>query len=228
MRSRNSYRVSLTRQPFLRALGFAGLLAATFAAAQPPPGAPRADSPIFVPAGSSWVEAVRESGSLGSVNEQHVTIARGEQTWQGRKVHAYEKKGVTTLREFPTWNVVARVRGTAPFESFEPPSHGWRWPIWVGKSWSEDFRFTSINAYQREQTFDVRGWWKVEAYEDIKVPAGTFKVFRMRYLDPTNEELTWWSPDLGIVVKHWRRRLVNSPWGPGMRETELVSFEIKK
>jgi hypothetical protein len=50
----------------------------------------------------------------------------------------------------------------------------------------------------------------------------------MRYLDPTNEELTWWSPDLGIVVKHWRRRLVNSPWGPGMRETELVSFEIKK
>ena len=214
----------MKKRPFPRALVFIGLLAATFAAAQPPPGAARAEGPVFVPAGSSWVYLVRESGSFGSASEHRVTIARGEQTWQGRKVHAYEEKDVTTLREFPTWKFVARVRGTAPLERMDPPAFGWNWPMWVGKSWVEDLRYTD----QQGQTRDFQGWWKVEAYEDIKVPAGTFKVFRIRYSDKGTEMLDWWSPDLGIRVKSWFKRLIIHPEGPGTRETELVSYDIKK
>jgi hypothetical protein len=214
----------MRKLPFLRVLGFASLLAATFAAAQPPLGAPRSEAPIFVPAGSSWVNAVREFGSFGSANEQRVTISRGEQTWQGRKVYAYETKDVTNLIEFPTGKLVARVRGTTPLESAEPPV-GWNWPLWAGKSWTQEFRYT---FHQIKQTFDVPGWWKVEAYEDIKVPAGTFKVFRIRYVDRGGETISWWSPDLGIDVKSWRSRLITHGAGPGTLETELVSYEIKK
>lgn len=216
------------KRPYWSALGFAGLLAAMFAAGcaatAPPPGAPRADGPVFPPSGSSWVIALRDSGSFGSANEQRTIRARGEQTWQGRKVHAYEGQETTLLIEFPTGKFVARVRGTTPLESWDPPL-GWNWPIWVGKSWTESFRFT---YHQRGQTFNVQGSFKVEAYEDIKVPAGTFKVFRITYADGGTESVNWWSPELGILVKSRTQRTSQHSAGPGTREVELVSHDIKR
>ncbi|MGQ0651779.1 MAG: hypothetical protein ACT4P4_05860, partial [Betaproteobacteria bacterium] len=215
------------KRPSWSDLGFAGLLAAMFAAGcatAPPTGAPRADGPVFAPSGASWVIALRDSGSFGSANEQRTVRARGEQTWQGRKVNAYEGQEGTLLIEVPTGKFVARVSGATPLESWDPPL-GWKWPIWVGKSWSENFRFTN---HQRGQTFNVLGWWKVEAHEDIKVPAGTFKVFRVNYSDEGTEIVSWWSPELGINVKSRTQRTGRHFAGPGTREVELVSHDIKR
>jgi hypothetical protein len=165
------------------ALGVAGLIAVTLAgggaATDPPPGAARADGFVFVAPGSRWVLARRDSGSFGSSDRPITIRALGERTWQGRKVHAYKSGQTAFLVEFPTGKWVARVRGATLVESFDPPV-GWGWPIWAGKSWTESFRFT---YHQRGQTFDVRARFEVEAYEDIKVPAGTFKVFRVTYSD---------------------------------------------
>ncbi len=187
----------MDKRLFLCVLGFAGLLTATPVVAQTAPGSPRAEGAILVPAGSTWVNAIRESGSFGAATGERLNRSRGEQVWQGRKLHAYEGQESTILMEIPTARWVARVRGSTPLESWEP-ALGWQWPIWVGKSWTENFRYTN---HQRGGTSSVQGWFKVEAFEDVKVPAGSFKAFRISYSDGSTENVSWWSPENGIVVK---------------------------
>lgn len=213
---------------FRSAIGAPGLLALIIAsgiATAQPPAAPRAEGPVFVPPGSSWVMAVRESGSFGSSSRQGTVRARGEQTWSARKVIAYENEGATTLLLDPaTMSYVARLRGSAPVESWDPPT-GWTWPLWVGKSWTQNYRYTNHAA---GRTSFVQGWYKVEAYEEVKVPAGTFGVFRVAYSDGYTEVTNWWSPEFGFLVKSRTQRTPSHSAGPGVRETELVSHDIKR
>ncbi len=214
------------KRSFWNAQRLAGLLAVTFAvgsAAAQPAGVARVDGPVFAPVGSSWTYAVRESGSLGAANQQRTTRSRGEQTWSGRKVHAYEGEQSTLLLDPTTGKQVARISGGTTIESWDPPL-GLAWPLWLGKSWTDHFRYTN----QRGQTSSVQGWFKVHAYEDVQVPAGNFKVFRVTYSDGSTEGTFWWIPELGISAKTRIQRTSNHSAGPGAREAELVSHDIKK
>ena len=70
---------------------------------------------------------------------------------------------------------------------------------------------------------------KVEAYEDAAVPAGTFKVFRISaYDDGPYKSVTWWSPEIGISVKTTTENTFKHVRGPGWRESQLISFDLKK
>jgi hypothetical protein len=95
----------------------------------------------------------------------------------------------------------------------------------VGKSWTNTFRYTN---HQRGRTVNVVGVWRVEAYEDITVPAGTFRVFRVSYRDGATDVIHWWSPELGISVKEHHQRTEQHAGGAGTRERELVSHDIRK
>lgn len=215
------------KRPYWNAVGFAGLLAmlsAGCATTAPPPGAPQAGFPARPAPGSTWVLAIRDSGSFGSANREVTFRSRGEETWQGRKVHANQATETTFLFDVATAGMVARVRGTEPLESWDPPL-AWNWPMWVGKSWPLTYRYTN---HERGQTFNVQAWVKVEAYEDIKVPAGTFKVFRVTYADEGTESVSWWSPDLHMSVKQRIQRTRTHFAGLGTRELELVSHDLKR
>jgi hypothetical protein len=124
----------------------------------------------------------------------------------------------------PNRGWVARLRGSTPLESWDP-ANGWDWPIWVGKSWTNRFRYTN---HQRGRTVGVVGVWRVEAHEDITVPAGTFRVFRVSYRDEATDVMHWWSPELGISVKEKHQRTERHAGGEGTRERELVSHDIRK
>jgi hypothetical protein len=100
---------------------------------------------------------------------------------------------------------------------------GWDYPLWVGKSWTQVYNFKFP-----KQTVTSETRWKVEAMEEIKVPAGTFKVFRVTYSDQGSENIYWWSPEFGIWVKSKTQRNAKSTFGPGVREAELYSYDIKK
>jgi hypothetical protein len=82
----------------------------------------------------------------------------------------------------------------------------------------------------RGRSFDnIQGWYTVDAYEDVAVPAGTFKVFRVTsQFGQTTKNITWFSPDLGISVKTVFERTSQFYTGPGIRETQLLSQDIKK
>ncbi len=189
----------------------------------PPPGAPTASGPNPAPPGATWVITERNSGSYGTSPKQYTMRSLGEQEWAGQKTRAFTD-GDTTVHVVPaSGEMIVRTRGTTPVESYSPPV-GFNWPIFVGKSWTKTFRFSDGS-----RSFDnVQLWYKVEAYEDTTVPAGTFKTFRVSNETNSLKSVFWWRPDLGISIKTTSERDTKFYLGPGRRETELVSHDIKR
>lgn len=164
-------------------------------------------------------------GSYGSENSRQTIKFVGEETWQGKKVMAFTDGSVTSYVDAQR-RTLARVRGGAPIESFEPYFVNADWPIFVGKWWLNRFRYTD---HTRGRSFDdVRFDAKVEAYEDVTTPAGTFKTFKIAFSNPSTALPLWYSPDLGLFVKSRAERFGRHYLGPGVRESELVSYDMKK
>jgi hypothetical protein len=66
----------------------------------------------------------------------------------------------------------------------------------------------------------------VEAYEDVMVPAGTFKAFKVSTVTSLGDEnLVWFSPELGIFVKQSLKRTGQHAQGPGTREIQLLAYK---
>ena len=186
----------------------------------------KADNPGPVPAGSSWVQERRDSGSFGSGTLRQTWKSLGEQTWQGRKVYAYayDNPEGTRLSDVQSLKLVAYVKGTSPLVTYDPPV-GWDYPLYVGKNQTQTYQMT---LHESGQSLNFQGTFSVEAKEEIKVPAGTFKVFRIVFSSPGTNEIYWWSPELGINVKYKSVRTEEHYAGPGVRETELISYDIKR
>jgi hypothetical protein len=96
--------------------------------------------------------------------------------------------------------------------------------MWVGETWSTPFRVTN---HANNQTTEIRPTFRVEAQENVNVPAGTFKAYRVRSTTPTMVSLTWWSPDIGLFVKTRVERTSQHPAGPGVREQDLLRVNVK-
>ena len=112
-----------------------------------------------------------------------------------------------------------------PIMSWDPPIM-FDFPLEVGKTWTKNYRVT-LHATKQTIPFDYSG--KVEAYEDVIVPAGTFKAFKISTSDTLgNENVIWYSPDLGVWVKSLMKRTAKYPAGPGTRESQVVSQTIRK
>lgn len=186
---------------------------------------PRADGPVFSPVGSSWTYELRDSGSFGSAKRQVTNKSVGEQTWQGRKYRGLEIAEGTRLSNPVTGEWVAVVKGDAAIVTYDPPI-GYDWPLTVGKTFTRNFRVTN---HVRKQTTDVQATFKVEAYEEVTVPAGTFKTFKIVYADSTGfESVNWFNPDGAGWVKIRSQRTSKHSAGPGTRERDLVSRSVAK
>ena len=186
--------------------------------------APKAERFVVAPLGSTYLRAQRDSGSFGSKNEQ-VQFRRGERMWQGQQVITYETPQWAILAQPATGNWIGIVSGDKPVMTWDPPV-GWDWPLEVGKTWTHNHRVT---LHARQQTIPFQTTQKVEAYEDVTVPAGTFKTFKISTSDTLgNENLNWFSPELGIFVKSINTRTAKHAAGPGRQETEILSHTIAR
>ncbi len=177
------------------------------------------------PLGSTWTTSVRDTGSFGSGTAQ-VTTAREERQWEGKQIGAYvSPRGATLFNPSDgSWVALLGPDGK-PAVSWDPPI-GYAFPLAVGKTWSRPYQVT---LYAKNQTVPVDVTWKVEAYEDVTVPAGTFKAFKIVSSDTLgNANIQWFYPELGIFVKASTTRTDKNPSGPGTRESELVSHTIRK
>jgi hypothetical protein len=187
--------------------------------------APSADGPIIAAAGSSWTYERRDSGSYGKGTAQQTNRALGERMWQGRKVRATELPQGIRLTDAEKGDWLAMVKGDATLATWEP-SLGYDWPLTVGKTFSRNYRF--VNHVTKQST-EIKSTMTVESYEDVTVPAGTFKAFKVRYTDSMGvESVNWYSPDAGGWVKIQSKRSSNFPAGPGTQEFDLVSHSYKR
>ena len=74
------------------------------------------------------------------------------------------------------------------------------------------------NPYQLTQ--------KVEAIEEVTVPAGTFKTYKISTVNSLGDDnLVWFSPELGIFVKQSNKRTAKHAQGPGTQSSELMSYK---
>jgi hypothetical protein len=185
---------------------------------------PKAERYVAPPVGSTWTLAQRNTGSYGSGTAQ-VPFKRVERMWQGKLTEANESpQQVILTASGGGWAVILSPDGK-PIISYDPPLD-YDWPLVVGKTWTKSYRMTVI---AKNQVIPFDATYKVEAYEDVTVPAGTFKAFKISSSTNTGSEDTYWfTPELGLFVKQSLRRTDKSGYGPGTREVELVSQSIKK
>ena len=184
---------------------------------------PKAERYVPPPIGATWTQSVKSTGSFGSGNGTYI-VTLGERVWNGARMISMDSPAGSLLIN-DQGAFVAFVVGGKPVRSWDPP-HNLDWPLIVGKKSVHAHRFTnhvagSTEPYEASDT--------VEAYEDVTVGAGTFKAFRIRSVENNGfENLTWFSPELGIPVKQSRKRGITSPAGPGTQDMEVVSQSIRK
>jgi len=185
---------------------------------------PRAERWVAPPLGATFTEGNHTTGSFGS-GDSKVTYTRGERTWQGKQVITFESPQGKILSTPEGGWLGFMGTGDKMMVRWEPPLLGTDFPLTVGKTWTKSFK--QIDTVGRAVPFDLT--CKVQAYEDITVPAGTFKTFRIACSNTMGEDYTVWSiPDLGVYAKQSRKRSAAHPLGAGTREMELIAQTIQR
>lgn len=185
---------------------------------------PRLERYVAMPAGSTYVTSNRDSGSYGN-GPSEVSGQIVQRDWQGQTLIGFQS-AQGTLLVLPTGGFVGLLAADGnPTVSWSPPLH-WEFPIEVGKGWTKQYK-VKFHAQNREVPFETKQ--VVEAYEDVKVPAGTFKTFRIRTSDTLgNENVQWFAPDIGLFVKANLRRTDRHAQGAGTRASELKAVNVKR
>lgn len=116
---------------------------------------------------------------------------------------------------------LARVTGDRTVRRAIPPED-WQWPLQVGKTWSATVTWVDGPAQDRE--FVLTAVWMVEAYEEVKTPAGTFRAFKVsrRELESGASQEFWYSP----AVKGWVK-LRGADTTAGTYQEELTAFSSR-
>jgi hypothetical protein len=185
---------------------------------------PKAERYVAPPLGSTWTQAQHNTGSYGTGTAQ-VPFKRVERMWEGKMMEANESPQQVALAASDGGLAVILSPDGKPLVRYDPP-FTYNYPLVVGKTWTTSYRVTVIST---KQAFPFDATFKVEAYEDVTVPAGTFKAFKISVLTSAGSEDTYWFvPEFGIHAKQSLRRTGKSGYGPGTREIELVSLSIKK
>ena len=154
--------------------------------------APKAERPSYA-VGDKWIRSDGAYDLIRIENGRYVFAADG-----GREVHLSRDLGVAKI-----------VRGGQVLLELEPPP-GLTWPLEVGQSGVSWLTLKSLDPQFGQSV--VRLTWKVDAYQDVRVPAGTFKAFRIvqvlepRFLaaSPQSRRLElafWYAPAIQQLVR---------------------------
>jgi len=127
--------------------------------------APRAERPSYS-VGDKWIRSDGAYDLIRIENDRYVFAADG-----GREVHLTRDLGVAKV-----------ARGGKTLLELEPPPV-LAWPLELGQ-WGVSWLTLKTLDPQYGQSL-ARLSWRVEAYEDVRVPAGTFKAYRIvQVLEP--------------------------------------------
>jgi len=181
--------------------------------------APKAERYVPPVLGSTWETMRHDTGSYGAGSVK-LTGRRGERTYRGEPALTFEFPDNAIVAN-QTGNWIGVFNGDKPVITWDPPLT-WNWPLEVGKSWTRNQRMT-IHAAKATVPYTLTQ--KVEAYEDVTVPAGTFKTFKVSTVTSLGDEnMVWFSPEHGIFVKQSLKRTAKHRQGAGTREIELLSY----
>jgi hypothetical protein len=153
------------------------------------PAAHASEQPQYT-AGDYWVFKTGKGNARVEFVKQEGDVYRF--TWNGKP---YDKdKHLTTISE--------RAKGY--------PGAMVKFPIKVGNYWAEDY----ISDVVKGRDVGMRAKYSIEAFEDVTVPAGTFKAFRIevqrvtgKRQEPLASHTYWYAPSVKFFVKYGDREL---------------------
>ena len=188
--------------------------------------APKADHVVWPPPGSTLTMNFKLSGSLGSGTREVTIQWLGEVDWDGKRVMGLQVGAPGSYYYYDAQRrLLAQVRDGKPVVTFRPYETLYDWPLFVGKSWLTEFQEI---YHDRNQTLEEKLVYTVEAFEEITIPAGTFKTLRVRFATPQQHYVVWYEPKLGMEIKRDWERSAAHPFGVGTHQMEAISYTIKK
>jgi len=210
--------------------GTAMILASAAACAQQPSGAF-----TWPPMGTEIVVERTASGSYGPAGGTfggpagRIAWKLERREWKGVSVvAAVSSEDKTPLFDVTSGAAIAVLDTTGRLIwTYDPPLESGRWPLEVGKSWTTEVRMTE-ESFASRPVVPLRFSVRVEAYEDVTVPAGTFKAYRVVSTTPLGTMSThWMAPSAGLIayfaVKGIEERPPSNLLGAGRREWTLLA-----
>jgi len=185
---------------------------------------PRAERYVPPAIGASWSYRITSTGSFGS-GSADVPFRVSQTEWQGRRLLRFENPNGATLQDDRVGVVAVLDRSGRAVMSYEP-ALTYRWPLEVGSSWTQELVIRVTSGSGAVQDLPMKTNWRVEAYEDVTVPAGTFKAWRVVMEDNFGFRQTTWSvPEtMGVFARRLSERGPNHPQGgAGTQLMELLS-----
>lgn len=179
---------------------------------------PRAERYVPPPVGASADYRVTSTGSFGA-GTSPVTMSVSEADWQGRPMRRFSTPAGSTVVTSAAGTVAVLDPAGRTLMRYDPPLD-YRFPLSVGKTWTQDHVITFGNG----TTAQMKASWRVEAYEKVKVPAGEFDAWRLVMTDSFGFRQTTWSvPEkLGMFARRELVRPAGHPQGEGSQTWELT------
>lgn len=183
---------------------------------------------VAAPEGSVFVYHRQSTGSYG-VYDGPVSWTVGRRDWNGQPLTSWASTthGAQLLDPKTHGVVVQLNRKGDPSYTYDPPI-ALDWPLAVGKSWTSVHQMTihtQTAPYAPAGSSPLTMQFKVEALEDVTVPAGTFKAYKVVQTTSFGEvDQVWSAPAQGIAtVKRIADRPASHPLGAGHLEALLTS-----
>jgi hypothetical protein len=179
----------------------------------------------FPSVGTTWkTKLVLHTDHMqGTLTKRYTVLAEG--TYAGRPVHRVSDGVKLFLYDKTTGNWTADIyQGGGELQVASPYVPTYAFPLWVGKIWQASFTYED---HEHDQTFSDVSWLgRVAAYEDLTVPAGTFKTFKVEATGAYGgvRQVVWYAPKVHAVVKSIFERLPEHYLGPGKFTSELIEY----
>ena len=187
---------------------------------------PKAERYIAPPVGAKWTVQTTSNGSYGNATKAGQQVSMRDVVVEGKPYHCFDAGGGATLLTDSVGLFMVLGPDDRPLMRYDPPL-GYQFPLEVGKTWTQDIALTVGGTTKTP----MKAQWKVEAYEDVTVPAGTFKAWRVVFTDNFGFKQTTWSlPEtVGTYAKRVNERPATHPQGgAGTQVIELLTLPAVK
>lgn len=202
----------------------------------PPPAGAALAQAAYPAVGTRW--RVRVTGSDAPGGPEDRDIAATQVDFNGSRGYGLVGPNRTVVLDPAAFDTMGTIEGGKVASVFTPAAGPFLWPLWVGKSWDATYAFTDF-VYGRVWPV-ARAFGRVAALENVTVPAGTFRAYRIGYRGGIGTETSanfrgsstpgietrevhWYAPDARLVVKSVVERSGSHFRGAGRTTTELLT-----
>jgi hypothetical protein len=194
---------------------------------KPPPAGAVVGAVQSPPPGTRWtIRSVSYNENTSRTATKNVEwTALGDGVLQGRAVFRLSDGATVHVHDRATGSWLAVLdQSERELISYQPNDGTFVSPLWVGKEWVA--RYSRHDRMQRRSLNDLVTVWKVTAYEDVQVPAGRYKAFRVEAWpddrDNVRKRTYWYAPDVRLIVRETTEG-VGEPYAIGVGRDRLRS-----